>query len=68
MFLGKRNTFLRRIKMPRYQVVIERCVVYELDAYDEKDAEDLAWGMFNPDDLNDPFVAETLMIEENTNA
>jgi hypothetical protein len=42
----------------RFQVVIERCVVYEVDAFDEKDAEDLAWGMFSADDLNEPFVAE----------
>lgn len=49
--------------MKRYQVVIERCVVYEVDAHDEKDAEDLAWGMFNADDLNEPFVAEILEIE-----
>lgn len=54
--------------MPRYQVVIERCVVYEVNAHDEKDAEDLAWGMFNPDDLNEPFVAETLLLEECENA
>jgi hypothetical protein len=54
---------LRRNKMPKYQVVIERCVVYEVEAFDEKDAEDLAWGMFSNDDLNDPFVAETVEIE-----
>jgi hypothetical protein len=31
---------------------------YEVDAFDEKDAEDLAWGLYNgdnPDDLNDSF-------------
>jgi hypothetical protein len=49
--------------MPRYQVVIERCVVYEVDAYDQKDAEDLAWGMYSQDDLNDAFVAEVLEVE-----
>lgn len=54
--------------MPRYQVVIERCVVYEMDAHDERDAEDLAWNMFNTDDLNDPFIAEVLLIEESANA
>jgi hypothetical protein len=54
--------------MPKYQVVIEKCVVYEVDGYDEVDAEDLAWSMFNADDLNDPFVAEVLLIEENENA
>ena len=49
--------------MKRYQVVIERCVVYEVDAHDERDAEDLAWDLFNPDDLNEPFVAEILEID-----
>jgi hypothetical protein len=52
------------MKMPRYQVVIERCVVYEVDAFDEKDAEDLAWGMFNNDDLSEPFVAESILTED----
>jgi hypothetical protein len=52
------------MKMSKYQVVIERCVVYEVDAFDEKDAEDLAWGMFNNDDLSEPFVAETMEITE----
>lgn len=54
--------------MPRYQVVIERCAVYEVDAYDERDAEDMAWGMYEECDLNDPFIAETLKLEEITNA
>jgi hypothetical protein len=49
--------------MKRYQVVIERCVVYEVDAHDEKDAEDLAWGMFSNDDLNDAVVAEVLEVD-----
>jgi hypothetical protein len=53
------------MKMPKYQVVIERCVVYEVEAFDKKDAEDLAWGRFNNDDLSDPFVAEVM---ENENA
>ena len=44
--------------MPRFQVVIERCAIYEVEAFDEKDAEDLAWGLYNPDDLNDAFVAD----------
>jgi hypothetical protein len=51
--------------MPKFQVVIERCVVYEVDAFDEKDAEDLAWGLYEGDDLSDPFVAEVAEIEEN---
>lgn len=44
--------------MPRYQVVIERCAIYEVEAFDEKDAEDMAWGMYEECDLNDAFVAE----------
>ena len=49
--------------MKKYQVVIERCAIYEVEAYDEKDAEDVAWGMFNNDDLNDPFTAEVLEVD-----
>lgn len=50
----------------RYQVVIERCTVYEVDAYDEQDAEDMAWSMYSNDDLSDPFVAEVTKIEDQT--
>lgn len=49
--------------MKKFQVVIERCVTYEVDAFDEKDAEEVAFGMFNADDLSDPFVAEVLEVE-----
>ncbi len=49
--------------MSKYQVIIERCVVYEVEAYDQQDAEDLAWGKFNNDDLSDPFVAEVMEME-----
>ena len=51
--------------MPKYQVVIERCTVYEVDTYDERDAEDMAWSMYSNDDLSDPFVAEVTKIELN---
>ena len=54
--------------MPKYQVVIERCIVYEVQAEDEKDAEDFAWGMYTNDDLGEPFVAEILQIEEEDHA
>lgn len=49
---------------PLFQVVIERCVVYEVRAFDEQDAEDMAWSLYSNDDLSDPFVAESLKIEE----
>ena len=50
--------------MKRYQVVIERCAIYEIEAEDEKDAEDIAWGMYEECDLNDPFLAEVLEVEQ----
>lgn len=53
---------------PLFQVVIERCVVYEVRAFDEKDAEDMAWALYSNDDLSDPFVAESLQIEEKQDA
>ena len=48
--------------MPKFQVVIERCVVYEVDAFDEKDAEDQAWDIYSVDDLNEPIVAEVVEV------
>jgi hypothetical protein len=50
--------------MPKYQVVIERCAVYEVEAFDEEDAEDTAWNIHRLDDLGEPFVAEILEIIE----
>ena len=46
--------------MNRYQVVIEKYVIYEVDAADETDAEDLAWNMYSSDDIHDcePIVSE----------
>jgi hypothetical protein len=55
---------LRICKMPKYQVVIERCAVYEVEAFNEKDAEDMAWNIHRLDDLGEPFVAEILEITE----
>jgi len=50
--------------MKKYQVVIQRHFVYEVDAEDEKDAEDVAWNIYKSDDLCDPIVAEVLEIED----
>jgi hypothetical protein len=49
--------------MKKYQVVIERCAVYEVEAFDEKDAKDLVWNIHRLDDLGEPFVAEVLEVE-----
>lgn len=49
--------------MKKYQVVIQRHFVYEVDAEDEKDAEDVAWNIYKSDDLCDPIVAEVLEID-----
>jgi hypothetical protein len=50
--------------MRKFQVVIERCAVYEVEALDERDAEDMAWNIHRLDDLGEPFVAEILEIIE----
>ena len=49
--------------MKRYQVVIERCAVYEVDAHDKQDAEDIAWNICRLDDLGEPFIAEVLEVD-----
>lgn len=49
--------------MPKFQVVIERHVVYEIDAADQLDAENQAWDIYTGDDLSDPVTAEILQIE-----
>jgi hypothetical protein len=52
------------MKMPKYQVVIEKCIVYEVDAEDEADAEDTAWSLYSRDDFNEPVIAEVMEITE----
>ena len=49
--------------MRKYQVVIEKCIVYEVEAQDEADAEDVAWSIYSRDDFNEPFVAEVREVE-----
>ena len=50
-------------KMRKFQVVIEKCVVYEVEAQDEADAEDVARSIYSRDDFNEPFVAEVREVE-----
>jgi hypothetical protein len=51
--------------MKRYQVVIEKYVIYEVEAHDEVDAEDLAWNLYSSDDIHDcePLVSEVAEIK-----
>jgi len=50
--------------MKKYQVVIEKYVIYEVEAADEKDAEDLAWDIYSSDDIHDcePLVSEIVEV------
>jgi len=54
--------------MSKYQVVICTHAIYEVEASNEQDAEDLAWDLYNHWDLSDPHVAEILKLEELTEA
>ena len=52
--------------MRKYQVVIEKYVIYEVEAEDEMDAEDVAWNLYSSDALHDcePVVSEVLEVEQ----
>jgi len=49
--------------MKTYQVVIERHAIYEVQADSYKDAEDMAWNQFEPDDLSEPLTEDITIIE-----
>jgi hypothetical protein len=52
------------MKMPKYQVVIETHAIYEVDAENEQDAEDMAWDLFDYGDLSEAHCAEILELKE----
>lgn len=44
--------------MKTYEVIIQRHVVYMVNAENEIDAQDAAWDIYSSDDLSDPLIAE----------
>ena len=54
--------------MSTYQVVICTHAVYEVEASNEQDAEDLAWNLYDRGDLSEPHIAEILKLEQLTAA
>jgi hypothetical protein len=50
--------------MSKYQIVICTHAIYEVEASNEQEAEDLAWDLYDGGDLSDPHTAEILKLEE----
>jgi hypothetical protein len=49
--------------MKKYQVVICTHAIYEVDAENEKDAEELAWDLYDYGDLSEAHCHEILELE-----
>ena len=57
---------LRADKIRKYKIVIEvpkKCHVYEIEAENEADAEEIAWSQYKNNDFSEPFVARTVEIQ-----
>ena len=50
--------------MSKYQIVICTHAIYEVEAENEQEAEDLAWDLYDCGDLSEPHIAEILKLEE----
>lgn len=50
--------------MSKYQVVICTHAIYEVEAENEQDAEELAWDLYDYGDLSDAHCHEILKLEE----
>ena len=54
--------------MSKYQVVICTHAIYEVNAENELDAENLAWDLYDYGDLSEPHCAEVVKLLEEENA
>lgn len=50
--------------MKTYQVVISKHAIYEIQAADESQAQDISWNKFDPSDYSDDFIAEVLEVDQ----
>ena len=50
--------------MKTFQVVISKHAIYDIQAADESEAQDIAWGRFDPSDYSDDLIAEVLEVDQ----
>lgn len=49
--------------MKNYQIVITKHVVYEIEAENEAEAQEIAFSRLEPDDFSEPLIAEVLEVD-----
>lgn len=50
--------------MKTYQIIISKHAVYEIQADNDSEAQDIAWGRFDPSDYSDDLIAEVLEVDQ----
>lgn len=50
--------------MKNYQVVITKHIVYEIEAENESEAQEMVWQKFDPDHFSEPLIAEVLEVDQ----
>ena len=50
--------------MKTYQVIVSKHAVYEIQAADESEAQDIAWGKVFELDFSEPLIAEVLEVDQ----
>ncbi len=50
--------------MKTYQVIVSKHAVYEIQADNESEAQEMAWGRFDPSDYSEDLIAEVLEVDQ----
>ncbi len=50
--------------MKTYQVIVSKHAVYEIQADNESEAQEMACGRFDPSDYSDDLIAEVLEVDQ----
>jgi hypothetical protein len=50
--------------MTKFQVTIQKHIIYEVECDSHEDAEELAWNIYDGGDFSEPLCSDILKIEE----
>ena len=50
--------------MKTYQVIVSKHAVYEIQAANESEAQEMVWGRFDPSDYSEDLIAEVLEVDQ----
>lgn len=50
--------------MKTFQVIVSKHAVYEIQAANESEAQEMVWGRFDPSDYSEDLIAEVLEVDQ----